>query len=75
MIETDGCTGFQLLEMVFPVITSCCAVHDNGGTDGRLLDCLQAGLPSWAWAPAALCVAVMILLRPIYHWLKSNNQR
>lgn len=67
---TDGCSGFWLLEWIFPSITNCCTVHDMGGTDGALLDCLQAALPAWAWAPAALCVALMVLFRPVYNWIK-----
>lgn len=72
-LPTDGCSGFQILELIFPSITQCCAVHDNGGTDGMLLDCLQANLPGWAWAGAAFCVALMILLKPAYNWLKSKR--
>lgn len=61
------CTGFQLVEWIFPVINSCCAVHDLGGTDGSLLDCLQSVLPNWTWAPAGAAIALMIALRPVYN--------
>ncbi len=67
---SDGCSGFWFLEWFFPAITACCTVHDFGGSDGTLLDCLQGGLPQWAWAPAAFCVALMVLFRPIWHRIK-----
>lgn len=67
----DGCSGFKFAEWLFPKITDCCVAHDLGGTDGTLLDCLQQAIPAWAWAPAAFCVALMILVRPIYrHFFK-----
>lgn len=69
-MTSDGCTGFWPLEGLFPKITACCSVHDFGGSDGTLLDCLQSALPPWAWAIAAFCVAVMILFRPIYNLIK-----
>lgn len=69
-MTSDGCTGFWPLEGLFPKISACCAVHDLGGSDGTLLDCLQTALPPWAWAIAAFCVAVMILVRPIYNLIK-----
>ena len=63
---SDGCTGFGWAEWLFPKITACCQIHDSGASDGFLLDCLQQSIPPWAWAPAAFCVALMILVRPIY---------
>lgn len=68
--QSDGCTGFQFLEGLFDGVRDCCVVHDAGGSDGMLLDCLQGVLPGWAWAPAALCVAVMVFFRPLYHRIK-----
>lgn len=65
MIESDGCTGFQWLEQFFP-IRACCEVHDAGGSDGTLLDCLMANTPEWSWVLVTLCVALMVLARPIY---------
>jgi hypothetical protein len=44
-----------------------------GGTDGTLLDCLQAGIPDWAWPLAAIGVAVMVLFRPVYNWIKGKG--
>lgn len=74
MISYDEhCTGFQWAEAIFPAIRSCCAVHDVGGTDGALLDCLQDGLPAWAWALAAFGVAFMVFLRPIYNWMQRKG--
>jgi len=46
--------------------------HDFGGSNGQLLDCLQSVLPHWAYVIAAFCVALMILFRPLYHWLKRR---
>jgi len=69
-MTSDGCTGFWPLEWLFPKISACCSVHDFGGTDGTLLDCLQSALPPWAWAIAAFCVALMILFRPVYNLIK-----
>lgn len=71
-MTTDGCSGFWVLEWIFPKISQCCSVHDLGGTDGVLFDCLQLVLPAWAWAPAAFCVALMVLFRPVYNWLKRR---
>jgi hypothetical protein len=70
---TDGCTGFQWAEWLFPKITACCTIHDTGGTDGTLLDCLQTSVPEWAWPFAAASVAVMVLFRPVYNWLKRKR--
>jgi len=72
---TNGCTGFGWAEWLFPSIRACCDVHDLGGTDGTLLDCLQQVLPPWAWAIAAFCVALMILFRPIYNQIKRLSRR
>lgn len=68
---SDGCSGFQWAESLFPQITQCCVVHDFGGSNGALLDCLQAVLPHWAYVIAAFCVAVMILFRPFYRLVKK----
>jgi len=68
---SDGCTGFWLFELFFP-IRDCCVVHDAGGSDGTLLDCLLSATPPWAWPVVALCVAIMIFFRPVYHWLKKR---
>lgn len=73
-MESDGCTGFWFFEPVFPDITACCADHDWGGTDGQLLDCLQSVLPTWAWAIAAFCVALMVLFRPVYRRFKDKGR-
>lgn len=66
---SDGCSGFWLFEALFP-IRDCCVVHDAGGTDGMLLDCLMAATPGWAWPLVGLCVLVMIVCRPLYRLIK-----
>lgn len=71
-LVSDGCTGFQWAEWLFPAVRQCCFGHDLGGSNGQLLDCLQAVLPPWAYAVAAFCVALMILFRPIYRALKRK---
>lgn len=68
----DGCTGFQWAEWLFP-IRACCDVHDLGGSDGTLLDCLLANTPEWAWPIVGLCVALMLLVRPIYRRFKPKG--
>lgn len=69
---SDGCTGFWWAEWLFPSITQCCMIHDGGGSDGALLDCLLLNTPPRVAPLVAICVAVMILLRPLYHWLKRK---
>lgn len=73
-IESDGCSGFQLLELIFP-IRDCCVVHDSGGSDGLLLDCLMANTPGWTHVLVAICVAIMILFRPVYRFIKQKLRR
>lgn len=70
-MRSDGCTGFQYLERFFD-IRACCEVHDAGGSNGTLLDCLEMILPGWAYPFAAFCVALMVLFRPVYHKLKRE---
>ena len=67
---SDGCTGFWFLEVLFG-IRPCCVFHDIGGSDGTLLDCLLQNTPTELAPLVALCVAVMILFRPVYHRLKA----
>lgn len=69
---SDGCTGFWWAEWLFPV-RQCCEAHDVGGTDGALLDCLMAATPEWAWPVVGLCVAVMILFRPVLRLFRSKG--
>ena len=73
MTVIDGCTGFQWAEWIYPAIRVCCDVHDMGGTDGTLLDCLQSSIPDWAWPVAAVGVAIMVLFRPVYNWIKGKG--
>lgn len=69
---SDGCTGFGLFEHFFQ-IRSCCEIHDSGGTDGQLLDCLLSATPEWAWPIVGLCVALMLAARPIYRLFKDKG--
>ena len=70
-IETDGCTGFpdQIGEKD---LTYCCGVHDLGGSDGQLLDCLTALDPtSWIWIMlVTFGVLIMRMFKPIYNFLQ-----
>ena len=69
---SDGCTGYWILEWIFK-IHDCCAVHDLGGTDGVLLDCIEKAVPPQLWPAAIVCIALMALFRPLYHWLKGKK--
>lgn len=67
-----GCTGFP--SGAFGLEWGhCCLQHDLGGSDGALLDCLQAAVPTWAWPLAAIAVATMVLWRPAYNWLQRRG--
>lgn len=72
---SDGCTGFWWAEWFFPAIRACCEVHDAGGSNGTLLDCLESVLPGWAYPVAAVCVVLMIFVRPLYRLLKQAFTR
>lgn len=74
-MESDGCSMFQWTELFFPATRACCELHDFGGTDGQLLDCLFGVLPWWAYAVASFFVAAMVLFRPIYQRLKHLFRR
>lgn len=69
---SDGCTGFTIFEWFFP-IRACCEIHDNGGTDGQLLDCLMSVTPEWTWPLVGLCVVLMLLFRPVYRLFKDKG--
>lgn len=45
----------------------CCLVHDAGGSDGGLIDCVSSHVPPWAEVIVVLLVAVMVVLRPVYN--------
>ena len=68
---SDGCTGFWLFEAFFH-IHDCCVVHDGGGSDLDLIGCLMQNLPPWAWPVMLVCVALMMIVRPVYQWLKRK---
>lgn len=72
-LVSDGCSGFQWAEWLFPDARMCCVAHDFGGSNGELLDCLQSVLPPWAYVIAAFFVALMILFRPVYRALFKRS--
>lgn len=68
-----GCTAFAWAQAIWPQIGACCALHDLGGSDGSLLDCLQGALPHWAWPLVGFSVALMILVRPAYNFMQRQG--
>lgn len=72
MIETDGCTGFPD-QIGHRDLGHCCTVHDLGGTDRELQDCLINLDPSSYWWILVVVggVLVMQLLRPAYNLLQK----
>jgi hypothetical protein len=68
---SDGCTGFWFAELFFD-IRQCCVVHDTGGTDELLTYCLMNFVPVWLWPIVLLCVALMLLFKPIYRRFKPQ---
>jgi hypothetical protein len=70
VIDTDGCTAMPD-GIGAPVCRECCALHDAGGSDGALLDCVTLAARDAGYEAAApliaLAVAVMVLLRPVYN--------
>ncbi len=68
---SDGCSGFAWAEAIWPSISQCCLVHDLGGTDGMLVDCLQGALVWWLWWAIPLALLVVTLFRPLYNFLKK----
>lgn len=72
-LVSDGCSGFQWAEWLFPATRQCCAEHDFGGSNGTLLDCLESVLPIWAYPIAAVFVALMVIVRPLYGKLKRRQ--
>lgn len=73
VLSADGqCTGFP--DSLGPWDWhQCCVQHDAGGTDGQLLDCVASSVPGWAEVIVVLCIALMVLLRPIYTWLQRHH--
>lgn len=65
-----SCSGFEWTELLWPALTACCNAHDAGGTNGALLDCIEAVVPAWAYPIGAVFVVLMIWVRPIYRVLK-----
>lgn len=68
-VFSDGCTGFP--DRLFNYDWSaCCTIHDAGGSDGALLDCITSHGPTWAAGLIAACVTLMVFFRPVYVWLQ-----
>lgn len=64
--EVDGCTGVPWYHQVWEGSYQCCVEHDLGGTDERLAECwLDIGMPAII---VTLSIAVMVMLRPLYHF-------
>lgn len=72
-LGSDGhCTGFP--DGLGPWDWhECCLVHDTGGRDGALLDCISDHVPTWAEAIVGLALVLMILGRPAYNWLQRRH--
>ena len=68
---SDGCTGVPFFHDLWAGAYECCVEHDLGGSDGVLLDCWQAADVPLAFA--AFAILVMIILRPVYHWLRDRG--
>lgn len=70
-IETDGCTGFPD-KFMGKDLSQCCKVHDGGGTDGLLLDCIVALDPTSFFWEFLIILAVLLMhtFRPIYNLLQ-----
>lgn len=68
---SDGCTGFWLFELIWP-ITGCCVDHDAGGSDDALQACLSGAIPYIGAVAAAVGVWIMTKLRPMYRWFQST---
>lgn len=70
---SDGCTGFQWAERLFP-IRQCCDVHDAGGGDFELVGCLLANTPVSVWPIVAGCAVLALLVgRPLLRLLKGRR--
>lgn len=70
-LGSDGhCTGFP--DGIGPWNwQACCMVHDEGGSDGRLLDCIAGTVPSWAEIIVVIAIGGMVFFRPLYNVLQK----
>lgn len=72
VIDTDGCTGFpdSLFGRDF---TACCTVHDEGGSDVVLLNCLNEAVGDEWWFLILVFLAVLLMktFRPVYNLLQK----
>lgn len=69
-LGSDGeCTGFP--EGVGPFDWShCCVIHDAGGSDGQLADCISKAVPGVFEGLVYFCIMLMIFARPVYNVLQ-----
>lgn len=72
IIQTDGCTGFPD-SVGGHDLSQCCSIHDDGGTDGQLMDCVDAAVGGeWVWIVlAGIAIALMRVFRPVYNQLQK----
>ena len=72
-LGSDGhCTGFPDGLGPFNWLP-CCVVHDAGGSDGQLLDCITSDVAGTGWPGAVIvifCLLLMKLFQPIYNLLQ-----
>lgn len=61
-----GCTGFPSGIGKWDW-SSCCTLHDAGGLDGQLVDCIAANAPGLPIAVILAAVTLMALGRPFYN--------
>lgn len=68
IVITDGCTGFPD-QIGQRDLTQCCAVHDLGGSDALLQQCLTEIDPTTGWWVTLVVVGVFLMkmCRPIYN--------
>lgn len=68
VIITDGCTGFPD-QIGHRDLSQCCAIHDLGGSDALLQECLTELDPSTGWwlILVVVGVAIMKIFRPVYN--------
>ena len=72
IIPADGrCTGFPNGIPWFNWDWSdCCVIHDLGGSDGTLIDCVAAATPGLPIVFVISAVGLMALYRPAYNVLQ-----
>lgn len=67
IIPSDGrCTGFPNGVGAWDW-SNCCVIHDGGGSDGALVDCIAEATPGLPIVFILAAVALMALFRPVYN--------